>query len=80
MGRRSVTDDEEGKRVVNADGDDIGIVATVRDGRAYVDAEPVVTDAVMAKLGWRDVEDDTYPLDPDDVAEITDDEIRLRRL
>lgn len=80
MTDRAVTDADEGKRVVNADGDEIGIVATVRDGQAYVDADPVVTDAVMAKLGWRDVEDDTYPLDADDVAEITGDEIRLRRL
>lgn len=80
MAHRSVTDADEGKRVVNADGDEIGIVATVREGQAFVDADPVVTDAVMAKLGWRDVEDDTYPLDPDHVEDVTDEEIRLRRL
>lgn len=75
-----ITDDEVGKKVVDADGKDVGMVTEVRHGTAYVDAEPSLTDKLMAKLGWEHTDEDAYPLQKSEIEEITDDEIRLRQL
>lgn len=79
MAKMSYTDEDVGKHVVNADGDRIGTVTAVRHGTAYVDPDPGMFDQIKAKLGWEDVDDDTYPLQESEVSEVTDDEIRLRR-
>jgi hypothetical protein len=73
------TDDDEGKRVLNQDGNEIGRITEVRGGTAYVDADPDMFDTIRSKLGWGDAGEDSYPLEEDDVSEITDDAIRLRR-
>ena len=73
-----ITEKEKGKRVVNSDGDTIGIVSGVRSNTAYVDPEPGLTDKLRARLGWEQIKEDDYPLDETKVATITDDEIRLR--
>ncbi|TYL36851.1 hypothetical protein CV102_20285 [Natronococcus pandeyae] len=74
------TDDEEGKRVVNANGDTVGIVNEVRGGTAHVNPDPGVTDTIKSQLGWGDADEETYPLSDENVAAVTDDEIRLDRL
>lgn len=74
------TDDEEGKRVVTADGDEIGMVSEVRDGRLHVDPDPGMTDSIKASLGWGDADDETYALDEDKVESVTDDEIHIGRM
>ena len=79
MAEMSYTDEDVGKDVVNATGDKIGVVAEVRSGTAYVDPDPDMFDTVKAKLGWEDVGEDAYPLQNDQVSEVTDDEIRLGR-
>ncbi|WP_226007696.1 PRC-barrel domain-containing protein [Natrinema salinisoli] len=76
----SFTDDDEGKRVVNANGEEIGMVKNVSGGTAHIDPDPGMTDTVKSKLGWGDHDEETYPLDDDNVESITDDEIRLQRL
>ena len=68
---------DEGKRVVDASGEKIGIVADVRNGMAFVDSDPSLTDTMMSKLGWKEADEDTYPLDTARVHLITDDEVRL---
>ena len=73
------TESDEGKRVVNAGDDEIGRVVDVRHGTAYVDPDPSMFDTIKSKLGWGDVDEDTYPLQQADVAEVTGDEVRLRR-
>ena len=70
----------EGKRVVTADGDDVGMVSGVRGQTVYVDADPGLTDKITAKLGWDDVKEDDYPLQTDTIERVTDDEIHLSRL
>ncbi len=80
MAKMSYTDDDVGKTVVNAEGRTVGTVTAVRHGTAYVDPDPGMFDRVKAKLGWEDVDDDTYPLQENEVSTITDDEIRLQRL
>lgn len=79
MAEMSYTDKDVGKHVVNADGDRIGTVTEVRHGTAYVDPDPDMVDQIKAKLGWEDADEDTYPLQKNEVSEVTDDEIRLRR-
>lgn len=79
MTRHSFTEDDEGTPVVNADGDRVGMVSGVRGGTAYVDPDPGLADSLLATLGWENVDEGDYPLDPAKVAEVTDDEIRLER-
>lgn len=74
------TDDDEGKRVVNANGEEIGIVQDVSAGTVHVDPDPGITDTVKSKLGWGDSDEETYRLDENNVESITDDEVRLQRL
>jgi len=79
MSRTNFTESDEGKRVVNADGDTVGMVSGVKSGTAYIDPEPGITDKIRSKLGWDNVDQDDYPLDDSRVETITDDEIRLER-
>ncbi|WP_433624495.1 PRC-barrel domain containing protein [Halomicrococcus sp. NG-SE-24] len=74
------TDDDEGKTVVDDDGDEVGIVSEVRHGQAYVEPDPGITDKVKSKLGWGDIDDDTYPIQYEQVDGVTDDEIRIERV
>ena len=79
MAERTLTDDDEGKKVVSADGDEIGIVTDVRNDTAYVDPDPGITDTVMSKLGWKSAGEEDYPLENSRIDAITDDEVRLER-
>lgn len=72
-----LTDADEGKRLVTESGDEVGIITEVRGGTAYVDPDPGVFDSIKSKLGWADVDEETYPVSGDDVAEVTDDRVRL---
>ena len=79
MQRITFSESDEGKKVVNASGDTVGRVVEVRGGTAYVDPDPSIADTLMSKLGWGDVDEDTYPLESDRVSSVTDGEIRLGR-
>lgn len=72
-----ITEDEEGKAVKDRTGEKIGVVSDVQHGEAYVTPDPGITEKIMAKLGWADKEEESYPLQEDMVTEVTDDEIRL---
>jgi hypothetical protein len=78
MARKHVTDDDEGKRVVDSSGRKIGMVTEVRSGKAFVDADPGLTDTIRSKLGWGKADKDDYELEGDRIDDITDDEIRLK--
>jgi sporulation protein YlmC with PRC-barrel domain len=69
---------DEGKRVINNDGDKVGRLVDVESGVGYVDPDPGVTDTVKSKLGWMDkAETDSFRLDATRVSNITDNKIRL---
>jgi len=53
MSGTTVSESDEGKKIVNAHGDVIGIASGVRGGTAYVDPDPRVTDKIMSKLYCR---------------------------
>lgn len=74
------TAEDEGKDVVNANGDQIGIVTEVDAGTAYVDPDPNIADTLTSQLGWGDADEEAYPLDETNVKAVTDREIRLKRL
>lgn len=78
MATPGFNDDDEGKRVVDSTGHEIGIVAEVRGGTAYVDPDPGLLDEMKSKLGWGDADEETYPIDHADVTQVTDDEIHIR--
>lgn len=75
-----MTDDDEGKKVIDSSGDEIGRIVEVRDGRAYVDPDPDLADTIMSKLGWGSGDEDTFELEPRIVDSVTDDEVRLGTL
>jgi hypothetical protein len=78
MTRRTIQKDDEGKDIINATGDTVGFVATVRDGTAYVDPNAGLMSKVRSILGWEKPEDKVYPLREDQIDTITEDKIRLR--
>lgn len=79
MARTNITDDDEGKNVVDETGEKIGIVSGVRGDTAYIDPDPGVTDQVKTMLGQQDVDAEDYALDAEMVEDVTDDEIRLQQ-
>ena len=80
MSMGNLTEDDEGKRVVTTDGDEVGMISEVRGGTAYVEPDPGTFDSIKSKLGWGDAGEDTYPIEADHVERVTDDEVHLRRL
>ncbi len=74
---QELTEKDEGKKIVDSNGEQIGIVSGVRGGTAYVDPDPGLTDSLKSRLGWGDVNQDDYPLNADQIDTVTDDEIRL---
>ena len=77
MAHTELTEDDEGKTVINADGDEIGVISGFRGGQAYVDPDPGMTDKIMSTLGWADVDEEDYALNESQVEHVTDDEVRL---
>lgn len=73
----SFTDDDTGKTVRTPDGATVGQVATVEEGTAYVETDPGILDSVKAALGWEGDRDGAVAVEPDEVAEVTDDTVRL---
>ena len=79
MERTKISDDDDGKRVVNSKGKKIGMVTQVKNGKAYVDPDPGIADSIRSKLGWGDADEDDYLLESGRIDSITDDEVRLKR-
>jgi sporulation protein YlmC with PRC-barrel domain len=75
-----LTADEQGKRVVNEDGETVGMVTNVDEtaGKAYVDSDPNIAEKIMSRLGWDTMDADDYAIEQHQVDSITDDEIRLK--
>ncbi|MFW6002925.1 MAG: PRC-barrel domain containing protein [Halanaeroarchaeum sp.] len=78
MERMNVTEEDSGKKVVNATGDEVGVVKHVEDDKAYVDPDPGITDTIRSKLGWGKPDQEDYILSNERIHTITDDEIRLK--
>jgi len=75
----SLSESNEGKTVLH-NGEAVGRVAEVRAGTAHVAPNPAVASALKSKLGRDSSADDveTYPLEDHVIAQVAEDEIRLR--
>ena len=78
MDRNHVTDDDQGKTVVDSHGQKIGMITEVKSGTAYVNADPGLADTIRSKLGWGDADQDDFPLAENRIHTVTDDEVRLK--
>ena len=78
MPRETLTKADEGKRVLNTDGTEVGRLVDVHDGRGYVEPDPSLTATITAKLGWGSRSEEAHPLDEGSIEEITDDAVYLR--
>ena len=66
-----------GKSVVNDNGEEVGVVASVEGDIAHVRPETEAVDSVKSSIGWEGVADTAHPLDADVVREITEHAVRL---
>ncbi|QFU81615.1 hypothetical protein [Natronorubrum aibiense] len=73
----SFTADDVGKPVVNAAGEEIGVVTTVERGVARVRPASDAVESITSSIGWDGVVAAAHPLDPDAVRELTDEAVRL---
>lgn len=73
----NVTETDEGKPVVDADGERIGTVVEVADGAAYVEPFLTSSQASKEKYGWADFDTEPYPLPEESVEAVTDEEVRI---
>jgi len=74
----TLTDGDEGKILVDASGEDIGIVTAVDSDRALVDPEPGFVESLLAAFGRTEDENDDVEVPHDAVETVTDREVRLR--
>lgn len=75
-----MTSDEQGKSVVNKDGETVGTVTKVDEtsGKAYVTPDANIAEKLMSRLGWDTMDEDSYAIEQHHVASMTDDEIHLK--
>lgn len=76
--RTHLTDDDVGKHVVDASGNDVGMITSIENSHALVNPDPSVMDSIKSTLGWNDGKD-SYPIEESRIETITDDEIRLKK-
>ncbi|MFC7077013.1 hypothetical protein [Haloarcula halophila] len=72
---------DEGKFLMDNEGEQIGIVTEVDPDEqiAYVEPEPDVTEAIVQGLGFGDADADDIEVPAESVATVTDSEIRVAR-
>ena len=73
----TLTEEDEGKILVDADGEELGIVTGVEDGRGYFDPDPSVSEGVLAAFGRASTDADDLVLPFGAVETVTDEEVRL---
>lgn len=75
----TLTTEDEGKVLVDSDGEQFGVVTAVEDGTAYVDPDPSIAEAVVQAFGWGDSGEDDIEVPPEAIDTVTDEEIRVSR-
>lgn len=70
---------DEGKRVVTADGDEVGMVSRVEDDRLHIRPADNLSRGIRRRLGWsEDQNEDEYTLQKSKVETIQGDEVHLK--
>lgn len=72
-----VTDEDEGKFLVDATGEQIGIVTGVEENVAYVEPDPGVSEAVLQGFGFGSTDEDDIEVPGDSVETVTDKQVRV---
>ena len=75
----TLTEDDEGKRVVGRSGTEVGTITSVDRGRAIVEPDTTVPGRVKRKLRPADTDTEQYVLQNSMVHSITEREVRIRR-
>jgi len=73
----TLTEEDEGKILVDGEGEELGIVTEVDSGTAWVDPDPSIGEAALATFGWAEADVQDYTVDADLVETVTDQEVRL---
>ncbi len=73
----TLTEEDEGKILVDAEGEELGIVTEVDAGTAYVDPDPGLGEAALATFGWAEADVQDCTVEGEVVVTVTDQEIRL---
>ncbi|MDL5362084.1 hypothetical protein [Halalkalicoccus sp. NIPERK01] len=73
------TDEDRDKPVRVVDGERVGTVSDVRDGRASVEEDEGITDAIKEKLGWDD-DDGSHELGDAAIERVDDDGVWIRQI
>jgi hypothetical protein len=76
---RTFRTEDEGKRVVSADGERVGTCQECRGDTARVEPETDLAGTFRQRLGWPNDERETYRLSNSLVDRVGEEEIRLRR-
>ncbi|MCL7416330.1 MAG: PRC-barrel domain containing protein [Halalkalicoccus sp.] len=74
------TDEDREKPVRTADGERVGTVSDVSNGRASVEEEEGITDAIKEKLGWDDGDGGSYDLSDAAIDRVDDDGVWIRQI
>ena len=74
----TLTDGDEGKILVDANGEDVGIVTAVANDVALVDPDPGFVEGLLAAFGRTDRDGDDIEVPHEAVQTVTDREVRLR--
>lgn len=74
----SLTRQDEGKVVIAGNGDRIGTVEEVRGEEVWVDPDADIVHDINEHTGWDATDrNDTVEIQPEAIAEVTDEEVRL---
>lgn len=73
----ALSEEDEGKRVVDADGTEVGVVADVQHGTAHVEADEDRVEEMKTRFDAGEYGENTYALQDDDVDSVDDDRLVL---
>lgn len=70
---------DEGKFLMDAEGEEIGVVTEVNPEEqiAYVEPDPSIGEALVQGLGYGDADEDDIEVSAETVATVTDTEVRV---
>lgn len=74
---RAFNSDDEGKRVINDNGEEIGSIDRVEKDMAHITPASGLSSQTRQRLGWEEGEA-SYILEHDTVEDIGDDEVTLK--
>ncbi|PSP75257.1 hypothetical protein BRC86_03740 [Halobacteriales archaeon QS_3_64_16] len=76
---KNITQEDEGKPVVDARDDKIGVVAEVEGDTAWIEFNPDTTNEIKTRLGFGDTSgENTNPIEEDQIDAVGDDKIILK--